>query len=144
MPALSSDEGSDNEDESVRGDGHNEVRAHKDGFPHIGDDEQSCESRLSEDKTRKHSQLLQDGGISGVEDGGQSKVPPIPLPEHQEVFFTTTDFYVALRMHHLLAERLAAAKRLCYEAKASSQTAAASAQQVRGVWFMFDVHFTGY
>jgi len=50
--------------------------------------------------------------------------------ENQEVFFTTTDFYLALRMHHLLAGRLAEAKRLCRDAKSSRQAIVASPHEV--------------
>lgn len=50
--------------------------------------------------------------------------------ENQEVFFTTTDFYLALRMHHLLAGRLTEAKRLCREAKSSRQAIVASPHEV--------------
>lgn len=63
-----------------------------------------------------------------------------PLPQHQEVFFTTTDFYLVLRMHHLLAGRLFEAKKLCREAGLSRQTVVATPQEVRVHAAVFRMH----
>ncbi|CAM9156410.1 unnamed protein product [Ectocarpus sp. 4 AP-2014] len=60
----------------------------------------------------------------------EGRASSTPLPQGQEVMFTTTDFYLVLRMHHLLAERLAEAKKLCSEAGLSRQTVVASPQEV--------------
>eukprot|EP00752_Nemacystus_decipiens_P012829 g11361.t1 len=60
----------------------------------------------------------------------QDRVPTIPLPQGQEVFFTTTDFYLVLRLHHVLAQRLAEAKKLCREAGLSRQTVVAAPEEV--------------
>lgn len=60
-----------------------------------------------------------------------------PLPQGQEVFLTTTDFYLVLRLHHVLAQRLAEAKKLCREAGLSRQTVVASPQEVCRFWYVY-------
>lgn len=131
IPTLSSDEDRDSDGASVPA--NNDERANGQGRlarDAVGGSQKSCHSQ----DPGQHG----DQGATGVVAnnpgqvlGKESAVSLAPLPKQQELFFTTTDFYLALRMHHLLAERLAAAKRLCREAESSRQTVVACPQQVR-------------
>lgn len=69
-------------------------------------------------------------GDAGKGSGEEGRMASSHRLINQEVFFTTTDFYLVLRMHHLLAERLAVAKRLCRDARFSRQTVLASSHEV--------------
>lgn len=122
MPVLSSDDDSDLE------------TSHSGGNDR-GSDGQAGPSRVAGGGTGDSSSAslavhAKGADIAAAEGGSHPRVAPTPLPQNQEIFFTTTDFYLALRMHHLLAERLAAAKRLCGEAGVSRQTVVASPQEV--------------
>lgn len=125
MPVLSSDDESDR-DNSQTGD--DDRKVHRRASP----------PRLFEGGAGKAPHTgrnvpAEDAGTSSAEGGTGSRVTPVPLPQGQQVFFTTTDFYLVLRMHHLLAERLAEAKRLCRDAGLSRQTVVASPQEVRAI-----------
>lgn len=123
MPILSSDDDSDRENSHGSGDDR-------------GGDRRASSSGSVDGGARPNPDVqsavpTRDAMVSSAEEGAQPRVTSIPLPQLQEVFFTTTDFYLALRMHHLLAERLAEARRLCREAGFSRQTVVASPHEVR-------------
>lgn len=122
LPVLSSDDDSSDEEKSQssgdepKGDGRASPPSVSDAGPVPTSDSQ--------------------GGVPAKNEGSapalgtQDRVATTPLPQGQEVFFTTTDFYLVLRLHHVLAERLAEAKKLCREAGLSRQTVVASSEEV--------------
>ena len=122
LPVLSSDDDSSDDDNSQssgdepKGDGRASPPSVSDGGPGPTSDSQSGVPTKDEG--------------SGSAADAQDRVPTTPLPQGQEVFFTTTDFYLVLRLHHVLAERLAEAKKLCREAGLSRQTVVASPEEV--------------
>lgn len=117
MPTLSSDEDSDNDNEDASSSIPNEGAGDTAG----GQPQPGAHSRESTESSagRTVDVVAKDPGVS-----------LFALPDDQEIFLTTTDFYVALRMHHMLAERLAAARRLCREAGSSRQPVVACSQEV--------------
>lgn len=117
MPAFSSDD-EDSDNESASANGKNEGKEDTGGNPLV-------QSSRSGESARSPIEGATD---TVANDPGASLVP---LPDKQEIFFTTTDFYLALRMHHMLAERLAAARRLCREAGSSRQPVVACPQEVK-------------
>lgn len=122
MPVLSSDDDSD-------------LETSHSGSNDRGADGQAVPSRVASggaggNPSTSLAVHAKGAAIAAAEGDSQPLVASIPLPQNQEILFTTTDFYLALRMHHLLAERLAAAKRLCREAGVSRQTVVASPQEV--------------
>lgn len=125
LPVLSSDDDSSDDDNSQssgdepKGDGRASPPSVSDGGPDPTSDSQG-------------GMPAKDEG-SGSAAGTQDRVPTTPLPQGQEVFFTTTDFYLVLRLHHVLAERLAEAKKLCREAGRSRQTVVASPEEVNSI-----------
>lgn len=132
MPTLSSDDDSDHEDGNA-----NEKPSGRDISSHAGSSGEGQSKDDVQAADQNDQQAVQPAQVQSVpmdEDGISRDATSTPLPQNQEVFFATTDFYVALRMHHLLAERLATAKELCPEARLSSQTPAASAKEVRIVF----------
>lgn len=120
LPVLSSDDDSDHENSQSSG------------------DERKGDRRASSPSVPGGAVLtpVSQGGArskdagSASEGDGQGRAVLIPLPQGQQLLFTTTDFYLVLRMHHLLAERLAEAKKLCREAGLSRQTVVATPQEV--------------
>lgn len=128
MPTLSSDE--DSEDEGSEG--YLDSRGQRSLFAHAGGSGgQHRRLEISEHKAESEPRQFDETSVSEGRTGVGNNATTTPLSEGQEIFYTTTDFYIALRMHHLLAERLSAGKRLCEEARLSSQTAASSVQEVR-------------
>lgn len=123
LPVLSSDDDSDQEVGQSSGD---ETKESQRASPPIATD-----GGVAQPPNSKEGGMSKDGG-SASEGDSQGRLPSTPLPQGQEVLFTTTDFYLVLRMHHLLAERLAEAKKLCREAGLSRQTVVASPQEVGG------------
>ena len=143
LPVLSSDDDSDEENSQSSGDdpkGDEQTSPPSDtetGSVLPSDSKGGAPGAPAKDVSpAKDGLLAKDKGSASAEDS-QDRVPPTPLPQGQQVLFTTTDFYLALRLHHLLAERLTEAKRLCREAGLSRQTVVASPQEVAGVilWF---------
>lgn len=139
LPVLSSDDDSDDENSQSSGDDPkgDEQTSHP-SVPDGGSVEPS-ESKggapgmaPKDGSPAKDGLPAKDGGSASAGDS-QSRVAPTPLPQGQQVLFTTTDFYLVLRLHHLLAERLTEAKRLCRKAGLSRQTVVASPQEV--CWF---------
>lgn len=122
MPVLSSDDGSDFDNSHC-------------GSNDRGTDGQAGSARVA-DGGAGHSihapvAVHAKGAATAAAEGGfHPHVALTPLLQNQEIFFATTDFYLGLRMYHLLFERLAAAKRLCREAGISRQTVVASPQEV--------------
>eukprot|EP00903_Cladosiphon_okamuranus_P009925 g9422.t1 len=122
LPVLSSDDDSSDDEKSQssgdepKGDGRASPPSVSDGGPGPNSDSQG-------------GVPAKDAGSGSAEDT-QDRVETAPLPQGQEVFFTTTDFYLVLRLHHVLAERLAEAKKLCREAGLSRQTVVASPEEV--------------
>ncbi len=139
LPVLSSDDDSDDENSQSSGDDpKGDEQTSPPGVPDGGSVEPS-ESKGGEPgmpakdgSPGKDDMPTKDGGSASADDA-QGRVAPTPLPQGQQVLFTTTDFYLVLRLHHLLAERLTEAKRLCREAGLSRQTVVASPQEVG--WF---------
>ncbi|CAM9121207.1 unnamed protein product, partial [Hapterophycus canaliculatus] len=121
LPVLSSDDDSDQEISQTSGDETKEDR----GSTHPS----ATDGVLTQPPNSQAGGVTKDGG-SASEGDSKSRLPSAPLSQGQEVLFTTTDFYLVLRMHHLLAERLAEAKKLCREAGLSRQTVVASPQEV--------------
>lgn len=117
MPTLSSDEDSDNDNDDSSPSTPSEGVGDTGGGPpqpgtHSRDSTGSSAGRMVD-------VVAKDPGVS-----------LFALPDNQEIFLTTTDFYVALRMHHMLAGRLSAARRLCREAGRSRQPVVACSQEV--------------
>lgn len=122
LPVLSSDDDSSDDEESQssgdepKGDGRASPPRVSDGTP----------GPIS----GAHGAVPAKDDVFGSAANTQGRVATTPLPQGQEVFFTTTDFYLVLRLHHVLAERLAEAKKLCREAGMSRQTVVASPHEV--------------
>lgn len=123
LPVLSSDDDSDQETSQSSGD---ETKEDRRSSPASATD-----GGLTQPPTSQDGEGAKDGG-SASEGDYQGRLPCTPLSQGQEVLFTTTDFYMVLRMHHLLAERLAEAKKLCKDAGLSHQTVVASPHEVGG------------
>lgn len=122
MPVLSSDDDSDRENSHSSGDDRRGDR--RASSPSVGD------GATAKSADARGAMSVKDrGACSDVGDILDCSVP-VPLPQNQEVLFTTTDFYLVLRMHHLLAERLTEAKKLCRDAGLSRQTVVASPEEV--------------
>lgn len=128
-PVLSSDDDSDQENSNSSGD---ETKENRRSTPFSAAEGVTVQTRDSQGGI-----VTKDGG-SGSEAGSRDRAESTPLLQGQEVFFTTTDFYLVLRLHHLLAKRFAEAKQLCREAGLSRQTVVACPPEV-GVspdWFV--------
>lgn len=142
LPVLSSDDDSDDENSQSSAD---DAKGDEQPSPPSVQDGGSVEPSESQGgvpgipakdgSPAKDGIPAKDGGSASAEDS-QGHVAPTPLPQGQQVLFTTTDFYLVLRLHHLLAERLTEAKRLCREAGLSRQTVVASPEEV-GRFFVF-------
>lgn len=125
LPVLSSDDdSSDDENSQSSGD---EPKGDGQASPPSGSDGGSGPTSDS------HSGVPAKDEGSGSAADTQDRVVTTPLTQGQEVLFTTTDFYLVLRLHHVLAERLAEAKKLCREAGLSRQTVVAIPEEVRWV-----------
>lgn len=126
LPVLSSDDDSDHENSQS------------------SSDERKGDRRASAPSVTDRGAVLPSVSQGGAraKDAGTSKgdaegrAAPTLLPQGQQLLFTTTDFYLVLRMHHLLAERLAEAKKLCREAGLSRQTVVASPQEVGSICYL--------
>lgn len=132
LPVLSSDDDSDHENS---GSGDERKRDRRASPPSVTDGG----AVLTPDS---HGGVPTKDGGSASEGDAQGRAAPTTLPQGQQLLFTTTDFYLVLRMHHLLAERLAEAKKLCREAGLSRQTVVASPQEVGWVEFSMSRHST--
>lgn len=117
LPVLSSDDDSDD-----------------DNSQSSGDERKGDRRRSPQSVTDEGAALTPDPQGCVPAKDSEGRASSTPLPQGQEVMFTTTDFYLVLRMHHLLAERLAEAKKLCSEAGLSRQTVVASPQEVGGLY----------
>lgn len=128
LPTLSSDD-EDSDNDGASANGQNEGKGDAGGG--LGESTRSAGESARSAGERATDAVANNPGVSLV-----------PLPDNQEIFFTTTDFYLALRMHHMLAERLAAARRLCREAGSSRQPVVACPQEVKSgctapVWWLY-------
>lgn len=142
MPSLSSDDNSDVDSGSVNDESQTSKRT---GASPVRDDAPGDpnHSRSTVSTTGLHlgQTIDTDKGVTLGEECASGRAMSTPLPHHQEVFFTTTDFYLALRMHHLLAERLSAARKLCREAALSRETVVPTSQKV-SIPMMAELHNT--
>lgn len=123
LPVLSSDDDS-SDDEKSQSSGDEPKGDGRASLPSVSD------GGLGATSASQSGVPAKDEGFGSAADI-QDRVATTPLPQGQEVFFTTTDFYLVLRLHHVLAERLTEAKKLCREAGRSRQTVVASPEPVR-------------
>ncbi|CAN0288482.1 unnamed protein product, partial [Discosporangium mesarthrocarpum] len=89
---------------------------------HQGGPSSATSAAAGSPKPKEHNQ----GQVRVLGYGGGQENSPVaegttPLPSCQEIFFSTTDFYLFLRVHYLLVDRLTVARRLCREASASEE-----------------------
>lgn len=130
MPVLSSDDDSDRDGSQSSGndrEGDRRTSPPQGSSGEFGQNKDSVDARAVKD-ARVVAGV--EAGVTPAAGSGDDGNTTDLLLQDQEVLFTTMDFYLVLRMHHLLAERLAAAKRLCREAGSCRQTVVASPQEV--------------